>query len=471
MKGDLKDVPGQSTNAAFYDRHFLSEMDREDWLQAARNLQTNLTDEVIEAAFNDWPDTLDAQYGEEIRGYLKQRRDNFEAIAMRQYEFLSKIVNVRGTNDDELFDITRGSAGKTTIKVYELSKKGNKKDLLYERTFYPKETKEIRLYGFGGKDDFKIEGEGNKGILIRIVGGFGKDEVENEAIGIGRGKTKVYDEPEGMKLEGKVADKRSKKLDVNEYDREYYRYNTHFPLINFGFNPDDGFAIGAGLLSTLHGFRKEPYAAFHSVGFSVFTATGAFNFNYSGDFTGALGKSDLIVDASILNPEFVNFFGFGTNSVNPLAGFNFNRVRLEHYRLGLSSRWRLNGNRNTLRFGPVLETISLSERDNQIMADPNFPEVPLQDFSFKHFAGANLQFSIDGTDGKANIRNGLRITADADYRKRLDSGDDNSGFLRTGGAFSLYLTIPIKSVDVTLASSVGGDYTFGDFEFYQAPSL
>ncbi|MEO1438690.1 MAG: ShlB/FhaC/HecB family hemolysin secretion/activation protein, partial [Bacteroidota bacterium] len=277
--------------------------------------------------------------------------------------------------------------------------------------------------------------------------------------------------PEGMKLEGKVADKRSKNLDVNEYDREYYRYNTHFPLINFGFNPDDGFAIGAGLLSTLHGFRKEPYAAFHSVGFSVFTATGAFNFNYSGDFTGALGKSDLIVDASILNPEFVNFFGFGTNSVNPLAGFNFNRVRLEHYRLGLSSRWRLNGNRNTLRFGPVLETISLSERDNQIMADPNFPEVPLQDFSFKHFAGANLQFSIDGTDGKANIRNGLRITADADYRKRLDSGDDNSGFLRTGGAFSLYLTIPIKSVDVTLASSVGGDYTFGDFEFYQAPSL
>ncbi|MEO1434809.1 MAG: metallophosphoesterase [Bacteroidota bacterium] len=189
MKGDLKDVPGQSTNAAFYDRHFLSEMDREDWLQAARNLQTNLTDEVIEAAFNDWPDTLDAQYGEEIRGYLKQRRDNFEAIAMRQYEFLSKIVNVRGTNDDELFDITRGSAGKTTIKVYELSKKGNKKDLLYERTFYPKETKEIRLYGFGGKDDFKIEGEGSKGILIRIVGGFGKDEVENEAIGIGRGKT------------------------------------------------------------------------------------------------------------------------------------------------------------------------------------------------------------------------------------------------------------------------------------------
>jgi hypothetical protein len=45
---------------------------------------------------------------------------------------------------------------------------------MYDRTFDPAVTKEIRLYSFDGEDKFLIKGNNDK-IKIRMIGGDGKD--------------------------------------------------------------------------------------------------------------------------------------------------------------------------------------------------------------------------------------------------------------------------------------------------------
>ena len=152
-------------------------MDWSDWKAEAAFLEKNLTDDVIEEAFKDWPQEVYNIKGDEIIEKLKSRRADFQNMAKKLYSFLAKDVNVLGTEDNDLFEVKRLKDGKTQVNVYELSKKGKKKAQYYSRTFDPKETKEIRLYGFANDDVFRIDGKSKKGSMIRIIAGTGDDGI------------------------------------------------------------------------------------------------------------------------------------------------------------------------------------------------------------------------------------------------------------------------------------------------------
>ncbi|MEM7103628.1 MAG: metallophosphoesterase [Bacteroidota bacterium] len=472
MKGDLKDAPGQSTNAAFFDRHFLNEMDRSEWDSLARELQVNMTDEVIEKAFEAWQDTLFQQHGEEIIGFLKSRRDKFPEIAVRQYKFLAKRVDVIGTDEEEYYEIERLEDGFTRVRMYESNKDGDKKDLLYDRLFDPSETQEIRLQGLGGQDEFHLSGDADKGILIRIIGGFGKDRVyDNSSVSGMRKLTRVYDESDGIKLEEEGTETKAKlndDLETNEWNREYFRYNTHFPLITFGFTEDDGFSFGAGIISTLHGFRKDPHSAKHSFSFSLAPQTGAFNVSYGGEFIHFLGKSDFLLDVQLSNPENFFFYGLSNMPDFEMNEDRFYQVRSQHYQLNPKLRRLFVNGRHKLSIGPSYAAQKIVDRADNITRDPAFGFTD-NDFEFRHYLGAGFGYSLDATDGKTHTRSGIRFNSMADYRNELGISDD--GFFTLSGDFTFYFTLNISSVEFTVATRVGTAYLGGDYQNYQTISI
>ena len=159
---------------------------------------------------------------------------------------------------------------------------------MYERLFDPQDTKEIRLYAFGGADKFSVKGNNDK-IKIRMIGGEGVDHFEY-AGNSGDGGI-VYDSlRENNKITGRLKNKMSNDTIVNEYDPLYYKYNQVIPFLSVGFNLDDGIYLGGWMKIIHHGFRKTPYKNSHTITLNHALASKALNFRYNAEFIGVFGR-------------------------------------------------------------------------------------------------------------------------------------------------------------------------------------
>jgi hypothetical protein len=156
----------------------LTELSEQDWKKEVDEFIPKMTDEVIEKAINEQPKEIRSISGDKIIKTLKERRKYLAAEVMQYYRFLAEIVSVSGSDKKELFDITRNDDGSVVVQVYKITKEGVQSTKMYERTFAPADTKEIRLYSFDGEDKFLIKGNNDK-IKIRMIGGDGKDIFEN----------------------------------------------------------------------------------------------------------------------------------------------------------------------------------------------------------------------------------------------------------------------------------------------------
>lgn len=266
---EIRDMAGQNFNARYFDRAFLVGASKQDWIKIAAELQENLTDEIIRDAIDDFPKEGFNVSGEEIIETLKQRRNRLVAFAKEYYHILAKEVSIDATLKDDYFEIIRHKDASVEVNIYPM-KDGEKveKKCFYHRIFNYKETKEIRLYGLEGKDKYVITGETKKSILVRIIGGFDKDNIKDESLVKGPRKyTRIYDTYGKNKFktgkESKVKLYPEKK--AYDYDRKDFIYDKLSPSASIGFNPNDGFYIGPGFSFVKHGFKKLPYKYYHQL--------------------------------------------------------------------------------------------------------------------------------------------------------------------------------------------------------------
>ncbi|RLD82978.1 MAG: hypothetical protein DRJ10_04435, partial [Bacteroidetes bacterium] len=247
----ISDVKGLMFNGKHFDRSFMSEPNLEDWQSIVTDIQQNVTDEVIHEAILTFPENIYDSTGIVIENKLKLRRNNLNVYAEDYYRFLSKTVDVVGTEERELFVVERQEDGNTQVTVYALSnKKGKVKEQLYSREFKYDETKEIRLYGIAGKDVFRLNGEGKKGIKVRVIGGKGNDLIidESKVRGLAK-KTIIYDRKDKdneIVKSGETRLRLSKNKSVIEYNRKQFKHNKIMPIIWTGYNIDDGVFLGGG---------------------------------------------------------------------------------------------------------------------------------------------------------------------------------------------------------------------------------
>ncbi len=474
---EMYNLAGLTWNARYFDRTFLTEMERKDFINMAKELQTRLTDEVIEESVKGLPKTSFDIRGETIIAQLKGRRDILVEIAEEYYEILAKEVDIPGTNKSDYFEVERIDNEHTRVTVFDSNKKRKKKEVMYQRTFVNSETKEIRLYGLKGDDTFYLFGQVNKGIKIRMIGGGGEDKFENESRVRGPvRKSLVYDKKRGSEIihsHRDLHDKRSNKDEVNDYDRKAFRYDQRMPLIDGGFNPDDGIFIGLGYSYAKMGFRHPHFAHKHTVKGSIAFATLAFRVAYESEFSHLVGRFNLNVNAHFLGPNFVqNYFGLGNNTTlaengeGEERGLDYNRLRLRLGEFSLALKRRLNGNQS-LKLGPYYQYAKLDQTTGRFVSD-TVSMVSAANFLDKHYVGLLMEYEVDKTDNKLVPTRGFRIRLGG--RWQINTQDSDLNYTQLGGEASVYFTFRGK-VPLTVALRAGGAHNFGDFEFWQANTL
>ncbi len=467
---EIKDINGLTFNARYFDRSFMTEPDFSDWMSITKDLQSGISDEIIHDAITSLPGNIYDLSGQEIENKLKARRDGLQVYAGDFYRFLSKNVDVVGTDDREFFDVTRFENGDTKVTVYEMSdKKGKVKDQFYTRQFRYDETKEIRLYGLKGKDSIEVNGFGKKGIKVRVIGGKGKDYISDQSKVRGPGKnTLVYDRKD---KENEIIKSNETRLQlsniksVNEYDRMQFKHNTLMPLLQVGYNIDDGIFIGGGVNSKRYNFRDS---TFHKFTGNLAIRTAAFAISYSGLYTSISQKFDLLVDADISFPRNVdNFFGLGNETEKLTDDKRFYRVRYSYAWLNPSLK-QVFGKTFSYSFGAFYQYFHVTDTADKFIGEI-YPEL-MDSTAYipHHYTGLILRGKVDTRDRILLPRRG--VLWDTDIMGFYSIREDGKNFVKLRTDLRFFLSFR-KDPRVTFAFRFGGAANIGDYEFFHANYL
>ncbi len=463
-------------NGRRVDQTFLSSLEWKDWKEAAEYIQRNVTDEIIEQAFRAWPKPIYEQDAPQVMAALKSRRDNIVDIAHKFYQFLAKEVDVVGTSKRERFEVERLDDMHTRVRMYDVTKEGKKKRLMYERTFITGETRVVNLYGLDNDDIFYLSGKVNQGIKIRIIGGLEEDEVYDESKVVGWGKkTVVYDakdEENKIISSGETRKRLTNNPVLNTYDRsseDYeYNYGLLYPFVQA--NPDDRLMLGFIGNYTTYGFKKSPYSTFHTYSGVYALSTGGIQFKYSGEYINMMGRSDMRLDALWQTELYaINFYGFGNETQNQEEekGRDYNRVKQGIVRVAPAIMHRLS-NSSYISLGPIYESIEIERTPGRFIEE--VVELLNPDiFDDISFIGAQLKLDYLNVDNIVLPSRGIGIKADVGWKMQIKNTDKH--FPYVNAALSAYQRIDPKAF-LVFATRVGIQHRFSDnYEFYQSASL
>ncbi|MFC2115788.1 BamA/TamA family outer membrane protein, partial [Bacteroidota bacterium] len=467
---EIKDMGGLVSQGKWLDRRFLNELSKKDWIDVAEKMQASLTDDIITAAVNDMPPQIAEVKGATTIAKLKSRRDLLPVNALEHYSIISKKVDIVGSDNREHFLVERLNNNETEVKVWSVSKSGNEKDKIYDRVFKHNETREIRLYGLKGRDEFDVEGKVDKGMKVRIVGGPGKDDIKDKSKVRGlTKKTFVYDTKKKNDIDfgTEARNLTSNHPEKNTYTYAAFNYNKFIPLATISFNADESLVLGAGFLYTVHGFQKSPYASNHNLGAKYASATNALELKYDGLFKSVIGRIDFNLHFIMRDPRFTqNYFGLGNESQRITDDKDFNRVRIGqlHFNPEISRTIY----RGTFAAGLFYQQFDIEETQDRYIAD--FPANGLNSdiFERQKFVGLNIRYDLDTRDHKVLPTRGVYWKTNTTFNYSLSENANTYNQLNSDLSFFLSFREPHRAV---LAFRLGGAINAGNYEFYQAASI
>ena len=465
---NVRNVKGFNFSPFSLDMMLLNETTNKQWQEQVAFIQKNLTDEIIDNAFKGFPKEVQGEAITEIKHVLKARLENLPDIASRYYKALNKTPLVKGTDKDDLFEIERMPNGNTKLSAYRI-KNGKKGLVLHEKVYNKNETKEIWIYGLDDEDVFKVIGEGDNLIKVRLVGGQNNDiyTIENGK------KVKIYDYK--SKKNTFTTNKGNKNL-TDDYETNIYDYakpknsaNQFMPLI--GANPDDGFKIGFINTLTNYGFERNPFSSQHTISGSYYFATSGFDFEYNSEYANVIGSWNLGLNAKYTSPNYaINFFGYGNSTSNlnidDEANFDldYNRVKLSTLKLAPSLNWRGELGAH-FKLGLSYESIEVEETMDRFI---NTFYVANGKDNQKDFVGADATYSFQNKDNEAFPTLGMQTSLQFGYKSNIEESKGFAYFIPELG-FDYKL---VSSGQLVFATHAKAHFIFGDdFEFYQSANL
>jgi len=339
-----------------------------------------------------------------------------------------------------------------------MSAKKTPKNLKYNRTFNPKETKEIRLYGLAKRDSFFIEGTSKKSILIRIMGGKGNDYIKDISSAQGSKKTIIYDYPEekrGVTIEKGKETKTvySEQIALNEYDRTKFKYNKYFPTPIILINADDG--VGGGLLVNFkkYGFGHKTYKSKSQL---LASATTNRSLHLLAQGERNIARTNWFYNGGIEYGNFFpfyNFYGFGNNTEeinDDLEDEEFYQIRHKGLitKTGITRKFLL---KSFIQINTFLEILDQEKTDEgQVSILDN-----VEQFRAKNAAGAEIKFTLDFRDSPSFTTRGIKLDL-----SQTSYVTDSGPFGRTAVELSYYGTARI-GLPVTLGIKLGTERLYG----------
>jgi hypothetical protein len=452
--------------ARHMDRFISSEATRQIYMEQAKYIQEHISDEEISNAVRNMPPEVYELSGKTIETKLKNRIKHLDEAAEVYYDLMSKEVDVTGSKEEEYFQVEYN--GDSTVRVHIYDTDGNAKgtNLLYDRTFYPKETKEVRLWGLGNEDVFDFSGQGGK-IKVRAFGGTGDDVFKDEA----QAKTLLYDKGDEttylLNGNSKVVNYWNKEL--YEYDRMRFGYNYSLPIIHAAYSNSRGFGINLGYRTTIRKFEKDDYHSTHAFGFGL-TTEGNKNASYAGRFHQFAKRWDLLINASVDDPLIRNrFFGLGndTQNLEDEQGTDYyqSKISIYHFSLALvRDFWQ----KSSFKVQAGFEQNESQQLENTFLND-----------NFQDIYGAHQQLAIvpvkialdlDFLDKKGLPYRGARALLSYENSAVLTDVAGSSDFGIAKGEIEYYLSSR-REHPVTLGFRAGGATSHGDVPWYKLPNL
>lgn len=305
---EIRSVRGFNSSPKTYvlDIALLSENNLNDWLEQAEYIKANLTGDVIDKAFKDFPIEIQDETLPKLKKILLARTANIAETAKEYHRILNKFAVVTGTDKDDWFQINHLNKKEVEIKVYR-NIKGKKDKLFFKKTFSSDVTKEIWVYGLDDDDYFEDSGVKSSNIRIRIIGGQ-----NNDIFNLTNGKkTIIYDyksKNNTFKETNKARIKLTDDYNTNVYNPLAIRNSVNQIIPTVGFNPDDGLKIGFTNTYTYNGFRLNPFTEKHTFNASFYFATQGFDFGYTGEFANIFGNWNFEVETRFTSLILVSTF-------------------------------------------------------------------------------------------------------------------------------------------------------------------
>ena len=468
---DIPDVNWLGYSARDFDRLFLTDLDKKDWEKTVAEVRQKITDSVIASAVRRLPPEIYPLSGKTITDKLISRRGLLQKAALTYYRFVSREVNVVGSNQKEYFKISQHQNG-LQVRVYAREKGNDTSFIMYDRVFNISDTREIRLYGLNDDDLFEIDDNARSRIKLRIIGGKGNDTFNIR----GQVENLLYDmnvEGNYIKNMSRTKNRFAKDPPVNSYSILGYKYNTiSFPQIQFGANSDDGFIVGAGFAQRTYGFRNEPYATDQKFAAYYSINRKSYRFKYEGEFNHITHRLDLILKGEIGYPEVNNFFGLGNNTeIDKSRGYDYYRNRFRSIELQALFRQRV-FERLHLMVGPYFFHYwnNYDDNANRILGKPweiNLDSIDV--YSKKTWVGVKFAMKFD------NRNNEVFPTRGVIWQNELIAASGVTETARTLTRLTSDMTIyaslkdPAKLIGVI---SFGGGKIFNrSFEYFQALNI
>ncbi|HSI90844.1 MAG TPA: hypothetical protein VK927_06970, partial [Adhaeribacter sp.] len=469
---DYQGLKSLNAPARYLDQALLSPLNRQDFQRIAAELQQEMTDETIDKAILAAPAEVAPVSGYEIGAKLKARIKKLPKALDAYYLNLAKVVDILGSNKDEYFLIERLEGGQVRVQqfVKDPASNGPSGEALYDRTFSPSETKEIRVFALDGQDVIEISGSSPKSILVRVIGGEGRDQIrDNSSVPGLKHHTRIYDTSDTAIEPGAEAkDLTSDKADINAYDRKEYRENYKSIAPGLLYNRSDGLGASLNLSATRFVFREPEPKRTYSMGIAG-TAQGAFILNGGALWNNVLGKWGLgtAVTYGSYFP-FYNFFGLGNNTVKDDELFRPRKYYVARYK-GVRAEAFTQTNflqKSYFRIGPVFESLNSTTQSGTILDENITAGIVL---GKEKLLGAQLELDFDLRDQETFTRRGLRFYLNHTTSKRLN-GQKNTFGLTQG--FAQYFGTARLGIPVTLTLKAGGAKNFGkNLPFYKYTSL
>ncbi|MDP5231536.1 MAG: metallophosphoesterase [Cellulophaga sp.] len=467
FKDKIRSVEGLNSSPKTYvlDMALLSETTKEEWLTQAAFIQKNLTADVIDQAFKQFPDEVQDEILLEIKRILLSRIKNIKETAEEYYRILNHHAVVAGTDKDDWFEIERLNKKEALVSGYR-NIGGEKEKLFFKKIFHHADTKEIWIYGLDDDDKFIVTGNSKNKIKIRLVGGQNNDVYDVEK---GR-NTIVYDYKSKKNTLDNIANAKLRLTDdysINTYEPLKIKKSLNQILPNVGFNPDTGLKLGALNKYTFNSLVQNPFTQQHIFNAGYFFATSGFELGYKAEFARIFGTANLEIATQLTSPNFaVNFFGFGNETANndDELDLDYNRVRLATLSVAPSLVWR--GDLGSkFRTGISYEAIEVEETDNRFIN--TFFQANGEETN-KQFLGVNAEYSYANSDNVAFPTMGMATALHLGYKTAVDSKSDFAYIIP-----SLSINHKLNSSGkLVLAVKWKAHYTIGDgFEFYQAASI
>jgi hypothetical protein len=475
FKDEIRDIGAWNFNGRYFDRYFLAELNEADWKEQIEYVQSHLTDEVINKAMHRMPPQVYALSGKEIKKTVIARRNNMAKQGIDYYRFISGQVDVPLSEKGEEVEINELENGLLGVTVHNIKKDSTQGRTVYERVFDPKVTKEVRIYGFGGNDQFKVVGTGKSRVDVRMIGQKGSNDsfVIDKAVDNKR-HLFIYDrkdEPNTLPEPGLAKIRTSTDTAVTSYDRKNFQYDRPEPIVFARYNKDYGVILTLGYAFTKQGFRQSPYDWRQEFLVNYAFGRKSFLLRYNADFKNLIGNNDLMIHVTSRGPHNIsNFFGIGNetsfsggegnikffrNEYDHVYGdvrlaHTYNKVKLS---AGVTGQfYYANGKENANRF---LNNYSLQNPNEEV-------------FSSKTYAGLVAGAEIDTRNNQLLTTKGIYWNTTLRGLQQINQQNHHYGELMS--EFSFFANPDHDSVFV-LAARVGGGTILGHAEYFQQMKL